>query len=125
RESNYFYSPVGLEVAWTTSPDWSLGLYGEYDVFWGGQQKSYLSDVNAGYNDVENRQGSGYGLKGGFFVRRHFDNLYALILEPYVHYWDVSRSDVSIVTYRGKPVTYGVEPDNNTLEVGLKLGLFF
>jgi hypothetical protein len=41
RESNYYYSPVGIEAVNIFDKGWSAGAILEYDYFWKGKQKSY------------------------------------------------------------------------------------
>ncbi|HOK59207.1 MAG TPA: autotransporter outer membrane beta-barrel domain-containing protein [Methanothrix sp.] len=126
RESNYYYSPVGAKIEWAISKRWVLGAHAEYDLFWNGRQISHLSDVDPNYSDASNNQNSGYGIRGGLPImycpKR---SSVRWVLEPYAHYWNVSESNISVVTYRNTPVALGVEPDNKTLEVGVKIGIWF
>jgi len=112
RESNYFYIPVGYEFDSTYKAGWSIGFNIEYDIFIWGVQRSHLSDV--GLNDVDNDQDSGFGYRASIKIQKK-SRRGAFIIEPFFRYWDIDESDVS---YAGSGV-YGVEPANDTTELGV------
>lgn len=124
RESNYLYSPVGIEVTAGLENNWSLGGVIEYDLFWLGKQKSHLSDASAGFGDLENDQNKGYGIRGAIKLQKKSDNIDFLI-EPFIRYWNIAKSNESDVTYQGVIIGYGYEPKNNSTEIGLKLAINF
>ena len=99
---------------------WFIGLVIEYDIFWSGVQKSDLSDVDDSFNDVENDQSDGYGFRGSVkFQNSRF------VIEPFIRYWDIDDSDPSILTIDGIPVDVGIEPENNSTEIGIKVAVKF
>jgi len=124
RESNYLYSPIGVEVITPLKNDWSIGATAEYDIFWWGKQISHLSDVNSGYNDLENRQNKGYGIRGSIKVQKKLSKL-DLVIEPYIRYWNIKKSKDADWTYHGTKIGYGYEPNNNSTEIGCKLAVIF
>jgi hypothetical protein len=124
RESNYYYSPVGIEVVYDLENGWHCGLLAEYDIFWKGVQKSHLSDVNPSYSDMENDQDDGYGLRGSITLLRKGDTV-DLLIEPYIRYWDIDKSEVKNIVYSGFIIGYGYEPENNSTEIGVKLAIRF
>ncbi|MFH2069324.1 MAG: autotransporter outer membrane beta-barrel domain-containing protein [Candidatus Omnitrophota bacterium] len=115
RESNYYYSPIGLEINKEFANGWSWNTTLEYDIFWNGLQVSHLSDVDPGLNDIKNDQTDGYGYR----ISMKFQNKNGFGIEPYYRYWDIKQSDPAIVTYEGTPVGIGVEPKNNSREIGI------
>ena len=120
RESNYSYSPIGIETMTDLQNGWFIGLVIEYDIFWSGVQKSDLSDVDDSFNDVENDQSDGYGFRGSVkFQNSRF------VIEPFIRYWDIDDSDPSILTIDGIPVDVGIEPENNSTEIGIKVAVKF
>jgi hypothetical protein len=121
RESNYIYLPVGV-IHRTTFQDRSKLISTlEYDHLLAGKQVTSLSDVpGAGYSDFTNTQGSGYGLKLSIMYEN--DNG---AIGPYVHYWNIDQSDMTLVYRFGVPNSYWVEPKNNTVEFGLKVSQQF
>lgn len=124
RESNYYYSPIGVEFLVNLDGGWSINPILEYDYFWQGKQKSHLSNAVAGLNDIENTQNSGYGLRASMaFKKKSKEREY--ILEPFIKYWDIDRSDFSSVTYSGVIIGYGYEPKNTSTEIGLTFALGF
>ena len=109
RESNYFYSPLGVDYTRQLSRKWSVGVSLEYDFFWSGLQRSHLYP---GLLVVENDQKDGYGIRGAVRLIRER----RLFLEAFVRYWDIDESDVQ----------WGlVEPANETTEIGVLVGMTF
>jgi len=120
RESNYFYSPIGLDINIQLGNTFYLKPLVEFDYFWTGSQKSHLSDVNPGLNDLTNTQKDGYGVRGyiGFlFVTQKVD----FEVGPYIKYWNIEKSEEETITYYGTPIGIGWEPENNSTEIGLKI----
>jgi hypothetical protein len=118
REIVYLYSPIGVKTMAPLSAGWTLGITAEYDLFWKGEVKSHLSDAVIGYNDPENDQDSGYGLRFSLSFREQA----GLFIEPYIAYWDIDRSDLARLTQFGIPIGYAYEPGNDTTIYGLRLG---
>ena len=99
RESNYIYSPVGIEVTRYLGSDtnsWSIGATAEFDIFWWGRQISHLSDAGLGYADLRNKQDSGYGLRGSLELTKKSEG-FDFVLEPFIRYWHIDRSNVNEV----------------------------
>jgi hypothetical protein len=124
RESNYVYSPLGVECAFQMENNWSIGLATEYDIFWRGKQISHLEDANFSYSRVSNTQKKGYGLRGSLSLKKKAKKI-DFVIEPFIRYWNIKKSNNSDVTYAGVIIGYGYEPKNNTTEYGVKLGLNF
>ena len=116
RESNYFYLPIGIIHRMTLDNHARLESTVEYDHLLRGKQISRLSDGGIGYGDVTNTQNSGYGMKLGVMYQK---NIWAI--GPYAHYWNIGKSDTVNVYQIGIPVSAGWEPENNTIEFGLKV----
>lgn len=115
RESNYIYVPVGYAFDSRIEEGWSFGFGAEFDLFLVGNQKSYLSDVNPAYPDIDNCQESGYGCRGS--VRfQHKSQKGIFVVEPFVRYWDIDDSEVSIETIGNL-----YEPANETVESGISI----
>ncbi len=123
RESRYFYAPFGLEATEQLNSVWFLSLTGEYDLFISGQQTSHLSDVPGGYPDLKNKQRDGYGARGSLRLLHKGQEMNFLV-EPFIRYWHIKDSDTATATGTGFIVT-GLEPDNNSTEIGAKLGVEF
>lgn len=109
RESNYLYIPIGLKTIGNLKNRWSFEATAEFDFFLLGQQNSHLSDI--GFVDIENEQDSGYGLRGSVRFQKHGKKT-DFIIEPFIRYWNIDKSDV---------VLGGYEPENETLEYGIQL----
>jgi hypothetical protein len=125
RESNYFYSPIGIEAVNVFNNGWSAGVMLEYDYFWKGMQKSYLSNVLASYNDIENNQNSGYGMRGSIIIKKQTDRVFYAI-EPFIRYWNIAESDIQPLTSNGAPTGFGIyEPKNNSTEIGVRFMIGF
>ena len=120
RESNYFYSPVGLTVLMDFKNNWSIDLTGEYDIFWKGIQKSRLSDANPSFSDLENDQNDGYGVRGAIKISKSGEK-FDLVFEPFIRYWNIKQSELSSVTFSGTIVGVGYEPANHSTEYGIRV----
>jgi hypothetical protein len=137
RESNYIYSPIGVEVITPLKNNWSVGAVLEYDIFWQGKQKSHLSDARC-YNsvwgyytlpDVENDQDKGYGIRGSIKFQKKGEKL-DFVIEPYIRYWNIKKSNevtTSTISENGLWIitSTAVEPKNNSTEIGCKLAVKF
>ena len=120
RESNYLYTPIGVINRTHIINHAILVSNLEYDYLLTGKQASKLSDTGLGYSDVTNNQTKGYGLKFSIMYEKN-----KWMVGPYAHYWDISDSDITLVYQNGIPVGTGLEPRNNTIEFGLKVGQQF
>ncbi len=121
RESRYVYIPLGLEFSSDRSNNWTVGVTTEYDIFLGGKQLSHLGDAVAGLNTVENEQRDGWGFRGAVRLMKRNENI-DFFFEPFMRYWKIDDSEISLLTYQGVAVGYGLEPENKSTEYGLKLG---
>lgn len=124
RISQYHYIPIGLETVFATSGDWSFKPTIEYDYFVAGNQESKLSQVAAGFADIDNSQNSGYGLRASLMARTTWGGT-PIEFGPFVRYWNIDRSDIAPVTFDGVTIGGGYEPANETVEVGLALKSWF
>ena len=125
RESNYFYSPIGIDIIANLENGWSIGVIAEYDIFWYGLQRSHLGDVYTGVDVVENDQKKGYGARGSIKIQKKGKKI-DFIIEPFIKYWDIKQSDTSAITLAGTHIVgYGWEPENNSTEYGIKLAVKF
>ena len=124
RESNYYYSPIGIEAVQIVSDRWSVGAILEYDYFWGGVQQTNLKDVDSSLSNLRNDQNSGYGLRASLVVKREADWGYVAI-EPFIRYWKIDSSSEERITVSGMPIGVGWEPNNYTTELGLRFGIGF
>lgn len=124
RESNYLYSPLGIEMTKFLEKGWSVGLRAEYDYFWQGKQESYLSGADPGYNDVINHQDHGYGVRGSIRVEKRGERI-GFFAEPFIRYWNIKRSDDADLFYYGTKIGYGYEPKNHSTEIGCGVGVLF
>lgn len=122
RESNYFYIPLGIETNHKFGSSWSLTCNMEYDFLLWGTQRSHLEDVDPGYNTIKNDQKSGYGFVGSFRIKKAGER-FDFYIEPFFRYWKIKDSDISPLTYSGVAIGYGLEPENNTTEAGVRLGM--
>lgn len=124
RESNYFYSPIGVEFHTSLNYQWTIGVSVEYDIFWKGQQKSHLEDADPSFDMVSNDQKHGYGARGSIMLRKVGERV-DIVIEPYIRWWSIKDSENANVTYAGTIVALGYEPKNETLEIGGRFGLRF
>ena len=124
REANYIYSPIGIEVLTNLGTKLSIREVIEFDLFWRGIQKSYLSDAVAGLNDIKNKQKKGYGLRGSITFHITGEKI-DFEIGPFIRYWGIGKSETKTVTYYGTPIAVAVEPRNYTIEAGVIASMKF
>ena len=124
REIEYLYVPIGISTNSPLSEGWRWGVNMEYDLFLGGKVVSHLSDVHPAYNNLENDQDfmDGYGARFSLNFEKEISDKVSVSIEPFVRYWKIKDSNVSILTVYGTPVAYGYEPQNDTTTYGLRIG---
>ena len=122
RQTTYLYSPAGIEVRGTFGNNWTLGVRGEYDFFWGGLNRNLDYPLAYGKTDIELHQHSGYGIHGAFFVKHPLSKSLDLSVETIFQYWDIDKSD-SVLVYYPDAVYELFEPANQCTLYGLRAGL--
>lgn len=120
RESQYLYLPLGVTHRLSLADNQRLDTELEFDWLLRGWQTSKLGDpygITADELDLNNKQKTGFGLKASTLYRYgHWS------VGPFINYWKIDKSDVSTVSALGEA---GYEPNNHTLEWGLKAGYRF
>lgn len=120
RESNYYYFPIGIMTYSKIGNGWSYGVTVEYDIFWKGKQKSHLSDVGPGYDDIENDQEDGDGFRASIKFEKKLKHM-GFFIEPFFRYWAIEDSEVT----SDSAGRYWYEPENKSTEIGLSLAVTF
>lgn len=136
RESDYTYIPLGLEAEKKLSEGWSIQATAEYDFFLVGHQKSHFEDEqfagdNPGFETLKNKQKHGSGFRVSARLTKETGKL-DFFVEPYFRYWHIKDSEIDFVTINGQLLCdeddlcdAGLEPDNKTRELGVKVGVSF
>jgi len=124
RESKYCYIPIGIETFSDISNGWFFGITAEFDYFLEGKQTSYLSGHDPGYNDPENKQKDGYGFRGSLKFQKKGERI-GYIIEPFIRYWKIDKSEIENITYNGTYLTYGWEPENKSTQIGIMFMVVF
>lgn len=127
RESEYVYLPLGITHRFSTGGKSRVSTSFEYDYFkqsgyfLKGTQKSYLSDVDSGFNNPINNQTKGYGFR--MSVAYEEQNWSAGL---FFNRWNFDDSDWVDLTYYGIPTGFIVnEPSNITNETGIRVKYHF
>jgi len=124
RESHYFYIPLGLETTFALKRGWLMGVKGEYDWFLTGEQTSHLADATPGLSDVTNDQDHGYGWRMSLKFLKYNDE-FDVLIEPFWRHWEIKDSQSSAIRYQGVAIGYGIEPKNDTDELGANISVHF
>lgn len=124
RESNYYYLPLGVTFLTQLDNAWQMGANIEFDIFLAGQQESHLSDVSSSLSDITNDQESGYGVRGSVKFVKTGDHV-SWMVEPYARFWHIDDSDLTFIGLSGGGAVFGLEPENESLEVGARFGIQF
>lgn len=119
RESQYLYIPIGVTHRFHVGSASRISTNIEYDYFVWGEQKSYLSDVNAWYEsvfgDTVNKQKNGYGIR----VNTAYEEK-KWSIGIFLNYWNIKDSEINYYL-DGYDLYYGMEPSNDTKELGIEM----
>jgi hypothetical protein len=115
RESTYVTLPIGITHRSTIKDQAKLVNTFEYATLLTGKQFSRLSDMDPAYHDLSNNQRSGYGLRLSVMYEQG-----DLSVGPFVNYWKIPQSDSAPVLKGTTINSQRAEPQNNTVEVGIK-----
>lgn len=125
RESNYYYTPFGLEAVVDYNNGWAAGAELEFDWVWLGRQISHLGDASSVFGTVHNNQNKGIGLRGALKLMRK-TQAYDFTFGPFIRYWSIDDSEHSQLLDLGDDdVLIGLEPRNRTTEFGGTASLQF
>ncbi len=126
RQSNYYYSPVGVEISTSLKDGWTLDGSFEYDYLWSGTQ---MTSHYTPFAPFTNHQSGGYGLRASVKVSKNIGKGTFLSVEPFVRYWNINTSELARDKETSALVVNGssgiIEPQNNSTEYGLRVGLEF
>lgn len=126
REANYLYTPLGFEVLTSLNRTWDIGAAFEIDYFWRGFQESHLEQPGITLMPLINKQNDGIGFRASVRAIRCVPNQsYRWVVEPYVRYWDIEQSTLNAAIKPDNGLYLGTEPDNYTVEAGVKVALLF
>lgn len=126
REIYWTYLPIGVDVRYRLAEKWVVGLRPQFNLLLTGHIESDVFEDsfsnNLGFGD-------GYGFWAALPIERHFKRV-GLTLEPFVRYWNMRESDPDTVVVSGlvpgfDVLVTGVEPENDTLVYGLRIGVEF
>jgi len=119
RESTYMYLPFLIEHTRTLLNGCELSFALEYDLFLSGEQVSDLGVVK-----ITNTQNTGNGYRASVAYAGTTDSGIGWKIEPFVRYWDIDDSEWVYVR-DGFYLIGFVEPENNTLELGISARVVF
>ncbi|MEJ2108331.1 MAG: hypothetical protein P8Z37_00160 [Acidobacteriota bacterium] len=123
RQSNYLYSPIGIESSSYLMRNWAFVAAVEYDLFWRGWQHSDLGIIVDNEYTAVNEQNDGWGLRwSGKFVKKA--GKYNIVFGPYFKYWNIEDSDTIYASFEGIDYSF-MEPANTSTEVGGMFGVVF
>ena len=124
RESYYIYSPLGMGFITDLGNNWYIGESAEYDYFWWGYHTTHpMDDLPGLHEDIISYQRNGYGLRGSITLEKKYVNV-AFKGGPFINYWNINKLHPQTLSYTGSPMGFvWQEPGNNSLEVGIELGL--
>ena len=120
RQSNYLYLPIGMTYRVALEGKAQLVTELEYDQLIIGKQFTRMSDAGLGYNDLSNNQNRGHGFK---LSAKYAQDNWAI--GPYANYWNIAQSETLPLYQNGILVGHAWEPQNNTVEFGLKGSIRF
>lgn len=124
RRSQYWYIPLSAGFTLPGWNAWKVKPKATVNYLLVGYQDSYLSGRGTGISDAHNKQDSGYGLELEVMFEKA-KNGRTVTIGPFVRYWNIDKSDTTVIYQNGVPVFAGDEPHNTTTEAGLRAMLRF
>ncbi|MFB6290492.1 MAG: hypothetical protein ABEJ25_02035 [Candidatus Bipolaricaulia bacterium] len=122
REIKQFFWLGGANLRFDLSPSLSLTVGGSGSRLKVGSVKSYLSDVNSGFNNPTVEQDSGSCYRA--YIKSWTKLLgFVIRVKAYGRYLDIASSDTAPLYYKGEKVTVVHEPANTTTIYGINLNL--
>jgi hypothetical protein len=121
RTQYYVYIPVGTNIKLNFAQKTISFLFNvEFDLLLRGYNISEDINVTTDNYMYRNRrlyiQNTGYGLRFSGKVSKKIDAKTSVFIEPFIRYWDIANSDI---------INGYLEPKNNTVEYGAKIGVSF
>ncbi len=125
RTSEYLYVPIGFDIENQSVPGWQFGLNVEYDIFIQGWQENYLSNVSEGNPNFNNKQNSGFGIRGSLDIIKKMEHV-NFLFSPYIRYWKIRQSKLTTAINTSSEIEFvGYEPTNSSTEIGARFGVQF
>jgi hypothetical protein len=119
REQEYFVIPVGVDVT-VKLPVGKLGFTTWISADFRGVNQTFMTDVGGDRDPIfKQKKGRGYYIEGNYMYDMW-------ILGGFIRYWKVENSELQFATL--PPPTGGdffLEPENETISIGLKGGVTF
>jgi hypothetical protein len=127
REITQFYLPVGYGIAVPVGSNLIIGGEVDVRVLLGGSVKSHFSDIDPSWDDAENTQdfGSGFGINSSLYLKYDSEWFPPLAVGVFANYYDIDKSDMDVVAMWEGEYFGGYEPENETLEAGVRVSLFW
>jgi hypothetical protein len=137
RRIQYFYLPMGTDIALKLIDGWSLMVNMEYDFFLRGFVTSGLKEIGLANVNTRNTQTAGFGARGSVKLTKDC-NTYNFFMQPFLRYWNIHTSRETFAqgldtdndgdpgdTTENDDGFFVVEPHNTSLELGVKMGIEF
>jgi len=122
----FYYAPIGMQVTLPIDHKWSCMLRLEYDLIFGGEVKTHLSEAYSDANDPENKIefGDAYGLRFSADFKAKVTQDFTFLFQPYVLYWKVHETDSTTAKYGDQRFEFD-EPESDITIYGIRIGLEF
>jgi len=125
RNINHYYVLGGVDAEVSLNDSWLMGFSAEFDYVFSGETYTHLSDVSLSLPDIGFQQRGGIGVRVSAPLRLVRGSI-SFVFEPYIRYWKVPESDLYVFrvkTAKGVARVGFVEPENETTQFGLKVGV--
>ncbi|MBU4511125.1 autotransporter outer membrane beta-barrel domain-containing protein [bacterium] len=122
----YFYLPIGVSAEKEFENGWKIGGLLEYDFLLKGSYAQASSELSNSLNtvtDTKNMLNKGYGIRAAINFGKKVGKV-DLTVSPYVHYWNIGKSNTTTYYVNGVPFLYQAGK-SSAMELGLSLGMKF
>ena len=118
-----FYVPIGAKWEFTHGPI-TFWPTAEFDPMFYGYVNSRFRNFDPASKNLENKQTSGYGLRGEIMAGQKLDG-YSWQIGPFFRYWRVKDSNLDYNNSGNANAGYYLEPKNSRLQTGAALRVQF
>ncbi|MFW6421740.1 MAG: hypothetical protein ACOCZX_02790 [Candidatus Bipolaricaulota bacterium] len=124
REVTQSFVTGGMNIYVKPTPNFSVGLGGDFSALSYGRVKSHLSDADKYFNDPVVKQTEGIGYRLQLSASSSLPQA-EISARAHIQIWDVPQSEKDLLTYKNEPYASVVEPQNFTKMLGLELRISF
>lgn len=125
RISRYLFIPLGAEFEYLLGDKNSVSVMMRYNYFIEGLQTSFLSHRSDEFYDAQNKQKTGFGLNASVSYTQKLDSRKSIFIKPFFELWRIDKSENFDFVIDPAIEAKANEPENQTINAGVGIGMSF